>query len=61
MTKASSIKFKRGNKADLPKSAPSGTPLWCEDTHELYLGTNDGVKKVGGVSQQVDTTNALRL
>ena len=59
MTKASSIKFKRGNKADLPKSAPSGTPLWCEDTHELYLGTNDGVKKVGGVSQQVDTTNAL--
>ncbi len=56
---ASSIKFKRGNKADLPLSASSGTPLWCEDTKELYLGTDNGVVKVGGVSQQVDTTNVL--
>lgn len=40
-----SIKFKRGNKADLPKSAPSGTPLWCEDSHELYMGTGDGISK----------------
>lgn len=43
----SSIQFKRGNKADLPESAPSGTPLWCEDTQELYVGTENGVSKIG--------------
>ena len=42
---STSIKFKRGNKADLPQSAPSGTPLWCEDSHELYMGTGNGVTK----------------
>lgn len=41
------IRFKRGNKADLPKSASSGTPLWCEDTNELYIGTDNGIAKVG--------------
>lgn len=53
------IKFRRGNKADLPQSAPSGTPLWCEDTKELYLGIDNGVTKVGGVSQEVDVTNVI--
>ena len=33
------IRIRRGKKANLPKSAPSGMPLWCEDTKELYIGT----------------------
>ena len=57
----SSIRFKRGNKADLPQSASSGTPLWCEDSQELYVGTGNGVAKVGVVSQETDTTNSLNL
>ena len=40
---ATRIQFKRGKKTELPTSAPSGTPLWCEDTHELYVGTDSGV------------------
>lgn len=38
------IRLRRGNKANLPKSAPSGMPLWCEDTKELYIGTGNGVQ-----------------
>lgn len=38
------IRLRRGNKANLPKSAPSGMPLWCEDTKELYIGTGDGIQ-----------------
>lgn len=57
----SSIRFKRGNKADLPKSASSGTPLWCEDTKELYVGNGDGVSKVGAISNLVDNTSVLNL
>ena len=38
------IRIRRGNKANLPSSAPSGMPLWCEDTQELYVGTGNGVK-----------------
>lgn len=38
------IRLSRGNKANLPKSAPSGMPLWCEDTKELYIGTGDGIQ-----------------
>jgi len=45
-----SIRFRRGNKADMPVSAPSGMPLWCEDTKELYLGTGDDVHLIGGSS-----------
>lgn len=41
------IRLRRGNKADLPALAPSGTPLWCEDTKELYIGTETGVQKIG--------------
>lgn len=42
---ATNIRIRRGNKADLPKSAPSGMLLWCEDTKELYMGTGDSVVK----------------
>lgn len=50
------IRFRRGNKADLPASAPSGMPLWCEDTKELYLGTGTDIhllnaKSSGGSSK----------
>lgn len=41
------IKLRRGNKADLPASAPSGVPLWCEDTKELYIGTDSGITPIG--------------
>lgn len=41
------IRFRRGNKTNLPASAPSGTPLWCEDSKEFYMGTGTGVQKVG--------------
>ncbi len=39
------IRIRRGNKADLPASAPSGMLLWCEDTKELYMGTGSSVVK----------------
>jgi len=38
------IRLRRGNKANLPKSAPSGMPLWSEDTKELYIGTGNGIQ-----------------
>lgn len=38
------IRLRRGNKANLPQVAPSGMPLWCEDTKELYIGTGDGIQ-----------------
>ncbi|HSA05867.1 MAG TPA: hypothetical protein P5556_01655 [Candidatus Gastranaerophilales bacterium] len=41
------IRFRRGNKADIPALAPSGMPLWCEDTKQLYLGTGDDVHLIG--------------
>lgn len=40
------IRIRRGNKANLPAYAPSGMPLWCEDTQELYIGTGDGLKLI---------------
>ena len=40
------IYIRRGNKSNLPYSAPSGMPLWCEDTQELYIGTGKGVKLI---------------
>lgn len=40
------IRFKRGLKSNLPTSAPGGTPLWCTDTKELFMGTDDGVSKI---------------
>lgn len=38
------IRIRRGKKTNLPTSAPSGMPLWCEDTKELYIGTGNGVQ-----------------
>lgn len=52
------IKFRRGQKIKLPDSAPSGMPLWCEDTCELYMGTGDNVEKIG--SQADFATQALQ-
>ena len=49
------IRFRRGFKNDLPPSAPSGMPLWCEDTKELYLGTGTGIVQVTG--QSVTSSN----
>lgn len=40
------IRFRRGERLNLPASAPSGMPLWCEDTKELYMGTDDGVAPI---------------
>ena len=44
------LQFKRGLKSKLPTSAPSGMPLWCIDTKELYIGTENGIQKVGSSS-----------
>lgn len=51
------IKFKRGLKTNLPSSADVGMPLWCTDTHELYIGTGSGVAKVGDsyTKAEIDT------
>lgn len=43
------LQFKRGLKNNLPTSAASGTPLWCTDTKELYIGTGTGVERVGSI------------
>lgn len=53
------LQFKRGLKANLPSSAPSGMPLWCTDTKELYIGTDDGVEKVG--SGEIEFLNLTEL
>ena len=55
---ANKIQFKRGLKTNLPSSADVGMPLWCTDTKELYIGTGNGVSKVGGTADNqtlVDT------
>ena len=59
------IKFKRGNKENLPSSAPSGMPLWCEDSKELFIGTGDSLINIAssllgnqsGGSQCITTTH----
>ncbi|MBR2526849.1 hypothetical protein IKE67_10350 [bacterium] len=58
---ATNIRLRRGKKSELPTSAPSGTPLWCEDTKELYVGTDNGIAKVGvnDLSSSTDNTNVL--
>ncbi|MBZ5700258.1 MAG: hypothetical protein LAN84_00265 [Acidobacteriia bacterium] len=40
------IEIRRGLKANLPASAALGEPLFCTDTHELFVGTGTGVVKV---------------
>lgn len=55
-----SIRVRRGNRADLPASAPSGMLLWCEDTKELFIGIGDSVIKIGEqsfVSKSGDSMN----
>ena len=37
-----SIQIRRGQKSDLPASAPDGQPLFVEDTQELYMGAVAG-------------------
>lgn len=44
---AVNIQVKRGLSQNLPSKASSGTPLWCEDTHELYFGTGNSIVKIG--------------
>lgn len=44
------LQFRRGLKNNLPTSAPSGMPLWCTDTKELYIGTDTGLLKIGSDS-----------
>ena len=58
---ANKIQFKRGLKTNLPSKADAGMPLWCTDTQELYIGTGNGVSKVGGVENQEEQsqTNSL--
>ena len=50
-------KFKRGLKQNLPVTAQVGMPLWCTDTHELYIGTGSGVAKIGDsyTKAEIDT------
>lgn len=40
------IRFRRGARLDVPASAPSGMPLWCEDTKEFYIGTGTGIRLI---------------
>jgi len=40
------IRFKRGMKDNLPVSADAGEPLFTEDTHEMFIGTGDGIVPV---------------
>lgn len=58
---ATNIRLRRGKKSELPTNAPSGTPLWCEDTKELYIGTDNGVSKVGvnDLSSSTDNSSVL--
>ena len=48
---AVNIQIKRGQSQNLPSYAPSGMPLWCEDTHELYFGTGNNIVKIGAKSE----------
>lgn len=38
------IRIRRGAKKNMPTAAPSGMPLYCEDTNQLFIGTGSGVK-----------------
>ena len=66
---ANKIQFMRGLKTNLPSSADVGMPLWCTDTQELYIGTGNGVVKVGNHKiQELEynsriflTTNTINL
>lgn len=53
------LQFRRGLKTNLPTSAPSGMPLWCTDTKELFIGTETGVQKVGSDGTSGGTSAAV--
>lgn len=55
------IRVKRGNKANLPASAPSGTFLWCEDTKELYMGTGTGVQLINSTNGGTSTMGSIAV
>lgn len=42
------IRFWRGERANLPLAAPDGVPMWCGDTKQLFMGTDDGRVLVAG-------------
>lgn len=52
---ANKLQFRRGLKASLPSLAEVGMPLWCTDTQELYIGTGNGVVKIGSSSTANDS------
>ncbi len=52
------LQFRRGLKSNLPTSAESGTPLWCTDTKELYIGTGNGVSLINTQNTTTVTTLA---
>jgi len=56
---AGNLQFKRGLKTNLPSSAPSGMPLWCTDTKELYIGTESGIQKIGSDSSSATTVTTV--
>lgn len=49
-----SIEIRRGNKVDLPASAPDGQPLFVEDTQEVYMGTGAAVVPI-----KIDSSNVI--
>lgn len=49
------LQFRRGFKKRLPLTAPSGMPLWCIDTKELYIGTGNGIASIG--SSKIEIKN----
>ena len=55
------LQFKRGLKTKLPKSAPSGMPLWCEDTKELYIGTDSGIALINGASNSTSASTEIPI
>ena len=56
-----SIRVRRGNRANLPASAPSGMLLWCEDTKELFIGTGDSVIKPFTEETGIQISNVYNL
>lgn len=55
------LQFRRGLKSNLPASAPSGMPLWCEDTKELYVRIEDGVAKILPIYEMEELTQKQSL
>lgn len=53
------IKFRRGLKTNLPSTASAGEPLFTTDTHELFIGTGDGLASIGTDSSLVERVDNL--